>query len=815
MTAKATISCYTGARKWVPLERKPNETVYENMGVDRRYGTEIWLNFKWLFVNIPKVRALQPLYFTRSAFTPRPSEFAIAGNWNWEFMERSQRNRFIVLVVSGYLVFGVLWITLSDRLLLAFTDIEALTRLSMVKGVTFILLTSIFLLLSLRIIPDRGQAGDSAADISPAMTTMADRLPRWVGYFFAIAVTWATLILRMKIAVSFANRPLLILFMMPIILSSLLGGLGPGLVATFIAALGVNYYAIPNVHSFRIAESHDFFQWFIMIFSGILTSALSEMLHRSRRKSEERRAMQEAAQNALKISEERFNLAMKGSNDGVWDWDVVKNEFYLSPRWMEMIGYGENELVPNLRTWRDITFPDDREMVIAKVNDIFEGRSDRFEVEYRLRHRDGHYCDILSRAFPVRDGSGRIVRLVGTHVDVSDRRKAERIIMEREALLDQTSRMAKVGGWGFDVMTGQGWWTDEVARIHDFDPGEATSVTIGLSVYRGKHREKVERTLNEAIANATPFDIEVEMISAKGTPKWVRSMGTPVVAHGKVVKMEGIYQDITERKKAEIKINELNAELEQRVELRTAELVAANAELESFTYAVSHDLRGPLRAMSGFSSALIEDYGANLAGQARVYLDQIIEGSRKMGELIDGLLTLSRSTQSRIEPEQVNLSRVAERLLGEMRASEPERKVEWHVEPDLVALGDPVMLESVLENLLSNAWKYTSRKERATIRFFSRVSVSDRMFCVSDNGSGFDESYAHKLFEPFQRLHRQEEFPGIGIGLATAYRIIRRHGGTLSASGVKDKGAEFCFSVPDFMEKKHEGLHEKQNDTSC
>jgi PAS domain S-box-containing protein len=521
------------------------------------------------------------------------------------------------------------------------------------------------------------------------MTAIADRLPPWVGYFFAIAVTTATLLLRMKIAVAFGHRPLLILFMMPIILSSLLGGFGPGLTATLIAAAGIDYYAIPTLHSFRIAASHDFFQWFIMIFSGILTSVLSEMLHRARQKSEERRLMQERTQEALRISEERFDLAMRGANDGVWDWDMITGEFYLSPRWMEMIGYGDKDIEYRLSVWREIAHPDDRQMVIAKVNDVLEGRSDRFEVEYRLKHRNGHYVDILSRAFPVRDESGRIVRLVGTHVDITDRRKAE-----------------------------------------------------------------------------------LEIIA-------------------------------------------LNAELERRVEQRTAELVAANAELESFTYAVSHDLRGPLRAMSGFSNALIEDYGGNLDGQARVYLDQIIEGSRKMGELIDGLLTLSRSTQCRIEREQINLSRVAERLLGEMRASEPEREVECHVEPDLVASGDPVMLESVLENLLSNAWKYTSRKERANIRFFSRDTGSDRVFCVADNGSGFDESYAQKLFEPFQRLHRQEEFPGIGIGLATAYRIIRRHGGTLTASGIKDEGAEFCFSLPDFMEKKNEGLYEKQIDSPC
>lgn len=255
-------------------------------------------------------------------------------------------------------------------------------------------------------------------------------------------------------------------------------------------------------------------------------------------------------------------------------------------------------------------------------------------------------------------------------------------------------------------------------------------------------------------------------------------------------------RSIEQLRASEAKILRLNAELEQRVEERTTELLAANRELDAFAYAVSHDLRAPLRAMSGFSQALIEDYGDRLEGEARVFLDQIIIGSRRMGELIDGLLTLSRTTRGELRRDRVQLSAMAERLLNELSSEEPGRKVQWTVMPALSVTGDEAMLEVVMRNLLSNAWKYTSNRDQADISFYARQEGSQQLFFVADNGAGFETAHAAKLFQPFQRLHRQEEFPGIGIGLATAQRIIHRHGGMIRAEGQQDRGATFSFSIP-------------------
>ena len=254
--------------------------------------------------------------------------------------------------------------------------------------------------------------------------------------------------------------------------------------------------------------------------------------------------------------------------------------------------------------------------------------------------------------------------------------------------------------------------------------------------------------------------------------------------------------DITERRTAQRTLEHLNETLERRVAERTRELALSNRELESFSYSVSHDLRAPLQAIDGFSRALRSQHAAQLDGQARHYLDRITENTRRMGQLIDDLLSLASVTRTEIRTQPLNLAGEAERIVERLRQDDPERKVDVEIDPYISCRGDPGLLAVVLENLLQNAWKFTARTPDARIRVGRKTGAQgEKVVFVADNGAGFDMAYSAKLFTAFQRLHPASEFEGTGIGLATVHRIITRHGGRVWAESSPGQGAAFQFTL--------------------
>ncbi len=253
--------------------------------------------------------------------------------------------------------------------------------------------------------------------------------------------------------------------------------------------------------------------------------------------------------------------------------------------------------------------------------------------------------------------------------------------------------------------------------------------------------------------------------------------------------------EATERPPADEEVHRLNVELERRVQERTAQLEATNRELEAFCYSISHDLRAPLRAIRGFTEVLQEQYASQLDARGRDFLRRVCEASAQMDGLVEDLLKLSRASRGELRNEDIDLSSLAAGIVAELQRGEPSRPVHVEIAPGLRAQGDERLIRAVVDNLLRNAWKFTSAVAQARIEF-GRTGGAEAAFFVRDNGAGFDPAYAGRLFGVFQRLHSASEFPGSGVGLAIVQRIVSRHGGRVWAEGAVGAGATFYFTLP-------------------
>jgi PAS domain S-box-containing protein len=334
--------------------------------------------------------------------------------------------------------------------------------------------------------------------------------------------------------------------------------------------------------------------------------------------------------------------------------------------------------------------------------------------------------------------------------------------------------MAEMLGYTVEEMMGR--------RVFDFMDEEGRAITA-----RNLERRR------QGIAEIHDF----KFTRKDGQTVWALLSSSPIFDKtGAYIGALATVADVTQRRAAEEQVRQLNKDLEKRIAERTAQLERTNQELESFAYSVAHELRNPLRGISTFSEALTEDYAARLDEGGLDYLRRIRASTQRMAELIDGILGLSRVTRVALAQQQCDLSAMAHSTLEHLRQLEPERTVHFTCQEGLVERGDQQMLQQVLENLLSNAWKFTRKRPVAEITFMaSPAPAGGRIYAVRDNGAGFDMAYQNKLFGVFQRLHTQQEFEGTGIGLATVERIIRRHAGRVWGEGQVDAGATFSFTL--------------------
>ncbi|MCX6950767.1 MAG: PAS domain S-box protein [Verrucomicrobia bacterium] len=439
--------------------------------------------------------------------------------------------------------------------------------------------------------------------------------------------------------------------------------------------------------------------------------------------------------------------------------------------------------------------PPDRQAEETDILDrIGRGESVRHFDTVRL-HQDGHAIDVSVTVSPIRDAAGRVMGASKVVRDISERIRAEAAVREGEERFQNMANSMSQLAWiaradGFIFWYNRRWY-------------EYTGKTPAEMEGWGWQSVQDPRILPEvmvkwpaAIAAGTRFEMEFPLRGADGSFRMFLTRGEPLKdSTGRVVQWFGTNTDVTALKQAEADVRLLNAELEQRVAERTAELLAANKELESFSYTVSHDLRGPVRAIDGFSHAAMEDFGTLLPDEGRRYLRIIRESALRMGALIDDLLAFAQLGRQDLTKQAIDTADLVRTVLEELGSPWTEREVAVRVDALPVSFGDPALVKQVWINLLSNALKYTGKRARAEIEIGSTRRGGVDTFFVRDNGSGFDLRYAGKLFGVFQRLHRDQDFEGTGVGLAIVHRIVLRHGGRVWADAAVDRGATFFFTL--------------------
>jgi PAS domain S-box-containing protein len=449
----------------------------------------------------------------------------------------------------------------------------------------------------------------------------------------------------------------------------------------------------------------------------------------------------------------------------------------------EMIGHSLGRLIPRERQGEE-----------AKIlGPLKRGESVRHFETVRMR-KDGSTLDVSVMISAIRDSTGRIVGTSKVVRDISQERRTEKALSASELRYRRLFETAKDGILILDAETGM---------VVDVNPFLVT--TLGFS-----HEQFMAKAIwelgffKDVWANAEKFAElrEKEYVRYENLPLETvdgRKIEAEFVSNVYLVNGRKVIQcnvrDVTARRKAEEDVRRLNADLERRVIQRTAELGDANKELEAFSYSVSHDLRAPLRAMDGFSQAVLEDYGPQLPEEGRRGLQTIREEAQKMGTLIDDLLTFSRLSRLPLQKHKVNNDKLVRSVIDDLNAQQTGRQLSVHVGELPESVGDPALLKQVWINLLSNAFKYTRHHAVALVEVGCSRESGEDIYFVRDNGTGFDMRYASKLFGVFQRLHRAEDYEGTGVGLAIVQRIIHRHGGRVWADAAVNRGATFFFTL--------------------
>ncbi|HEY9603771.1 MAG TPA: PAS domain S-box protein, partial [Allocoleopsis sp.] len=501
----------------------------------------------------------------------------------------------------------------------------------------------------------------------------------------------------------------------------------------------------------------------------------------------------------LRHSEARFRRLVESNIIGVFFPDLDGHISDANEAFLKMVGYEREDLDRGKVDWQAMSPSDYRELDEHKVEELkTSGICVPFEKEY-IR-KDGSRIPVLIGA-ALLEGSEQ--NTIAFAVDLSDRDRALEALKESEERFRHLADIAPVLIW----MSG----TDKLCNYFNLPwldfTGRTLEQELGNGWADGVHPDDLQYCLDtyiNAFDARQDFQMEYRLRRFDGEYRWVFDTGIPRFTPegnflgyiGSCIDISDVYDELRLRKQAEAAIRQLNESLEQRVKQRTAELEFANRELESFSYSVSHDLRAPLRHISGFVDLLEKRATATLDETSQRYLNIIAQSTKQAGKLVDDLLAFSRMGRTEMRYTTINMMQLVREVQRDLEQESKGRAIHWQVGELPPVQGDPSLLRQVLRNLMDNAVKYTAKRVQVEIEIGSQQSDREVIFFVRDNGVGFDMRYVHKLFGVFQRLHSPQDFEGTGIGLANVQRIIQRHGGRSWAEGVVDGGATFYFSLP-------------------
>ena len=497
---------------------------------------------------------------------------------------------------------------------------------------------------------------------------------------------------------------------------------------------------------------------------------------------------------SLKDARDRLEEAQRAAHLGNWEFDAVNDQITGSQEFYRLF-----DVVPEglsrFSQFVERLHPDDRERVQRDVADAL--KQDRpYDTDYRVRLSDGGWRDVIARGRVFVDEGGKPLRMVGTCLDITERKQAENALREQYAILRAILQSTDSSVFSLDREYRYTTFNDGHAATMKALYGVDIQIGASLAEYQSvpEDWQLARKNLDRALQGETFVESAFSGDEVRSRRYFEISHSPIRTSANELIGVSVSSRDVTERKRAEDEIRLLNVSLEERVRDRTAQLEELNKELEAFSYSVSHDLRAPLRAIDGFTRLLADDYAPHLNTEGKRLCSIVRENTKSMGRLIDDLLAFSRLGRAEMNLSQIDMGTMANSVFHELTTPQGRARIDFQVGALPPALADPTLMRQVWMNLLSNAIKFSSKRERAAIKVSAQQNQGENVYAVQDNGAGFDMQYVGKLFGVFQRLHSSKEFEGNGVGLALVQRVIRRHGGRVWAEGEIDKGATFHFA---------------------